>query len=290
MPVRSDLTLELREMFAGEISGLENLRHDSDGISVTTVNIKTEEAAKKIGKPVGSYVTIEIRDLSLPDDRVFERATEAVRQQLKNIIQLSDETSVLVVGLGNQNITPDSIGPKTVNKLIVTRHISKKADSGFNFSLRPVSAIAPGVLGITGLETGEVIRGVAEHVKPDLIIAVDALAARSLRRLGTTVQISDTGITPGSGVGNHRKALNEETLGVKVIAIGVPMVVDAATMAIDVLETVSGNTDERKRENEMKKLNLPEDNNLLVTPNDVDIISEQASDIIAEALNRVLHQ
>lgn len=297
MKLRSDLALELREMFAGEICGVESHKHDSDGITVTHVNITTQEAAEKIGKPIGNYVTVEIDEMAYPDDGFCERAANAVCSELKKILPISAKGSVLVVGLGNRYITPDSIGPKTVSKLTVTRHISKAMANEFSLDLRPVSAIAPGVLGVTGIETGEIVKGVVEHVKPDLIIAVDALAARKLDRLGTTLQLCNTGISPGSGVGNNRKEITQRTLGVPVIAIGVPMVADVSTLIVDVIENLpqrqseeAGNEDFREKQylSVISKLVSEEKENMIVTPNDVDIISEHASEIIATAINMAL--
>lgn len=282
MPVRTDLILETHEMFAEEIAGVESNRKDTDGITVTHVKITTPEGAEKIGRPMGNYVTVEIKNLETEDEELCKRGAKAVCDELKKMIKLSSDASVLVAGLGNQYITPDSIGPKTVGKLTVTRHITKESGNGFSFDIRPVSAVAPGVLGLTGIETSEILIGVAERVKPSLIIAVDALASRKLSRLGTTVQICDTGISPGSGVGNNRNEISEKSLGVPVIAIGVPMVVDALTLATDILESVSDG--KQKIENTV----LPEKKNMVVTPNDVDVISDQASQIIAEGINMAL--
>lgn len=303
MNIRTDLALECREMFAGEIAGVESINHDSDGISVTHVKITTPEGALKIGKPMGNYVTIEIEQMLYENEEVCERGAQAVCDELKKIINIPKNAPVLIAGLGNRYITPDSIGPKTVNKLVVTRHITNEADSGFAFNVRPVSAIAPGVLGLTGIETSEVIQGVAQRVKPALIIAVDALASRKLSRLGTTVQIADTGISPGSGVGNNRKELTQNTLGVPVIAIGVPMVVDAATLTMDAMETLSQHMNKKLCKDAEELINAfenggrefinealtKESTNMIVTPNDVDVISNQASEIIAEGINRALH-
>lgn len=300
MAIRTDLAIECREMFAEEISGVESKAHDSDGITVTHVRISTQEGARQIGKPVGNYVTIEINKMICADDEITQRGANAVSSELKKLFVGQKLDSVLVVGLGNRYITPDSIGPKTVGKITVTRHITKEAQMGFDFSVRPVSAVAPGVLGITGIETGEIVKGVVEHVKPTLVIAIDALAARKLSRLGTTVQLSDTGICPGSGVGNNRKELTERTLGVPVIAIGVPMVVDVRTLANDIMESISAFIKEKKgseqaylfcsSESSLINSALTDNNeNMVVTHNDVDMISEQASDIIAEGINIALH-
>ncbi len=301
MNVRTDLVIECREMFAEEIAGVESKSHDSDGITVTHVKITTPEGALKIGKPIGNYVTIEIQNMQTEDEELCNRGAKAVCSELKKLIKLPQDGSVLVTGLGNRFITPDSIGPKTVNKLMVTRHITKESGSGLDFDIRAVSAIAPGVLGLTGIETSEIIMGVADRVKPSLIIAVDALASRKINRLGTTVQISDTGISPGSGVGNNRNELSEKTLGIPVIAIGVPMVVDAATMTVDAIETLTEYLKENYRENisdladlfrdnsELMNIALSQNNeNMVVTPNDVDVISDQAAKIIAEGINEAL--
>ena len=282
MSIRTDLVLETREMFAEEISGVESVQKDTDGITVTHVKITTPEGAEKIGKPMGNYVTIEIQNLETEDEELCKRGANAVCEELKKMIKLAPDASVLVAGLGNQYITPDSIGPKTVSKLTVTRHITKESGMGLDFNIRPVSAVAPGVLGLTGIETSEILLGVTERVKPSLIIAVDALASRKLSRLGTTVQIADTGISPGSGVGNNRNEISEKSLGVPVIAIGVPMVVDALTLATDILETVSEKTDA------LNTFLFSEKKNMVVTPNDVDVISEQAAEIIAEGINSAL--
>lgn len=301
MKIRTDLAIECREMFAEEISGVESSYQDSDGITVTHVKITTEEGAQKIGKPIGNYVTIEIKNLNCDDDEIYERGANAVCEELKKIINIEKKAPVLVAGLGNRYITPDSIGPKTVGKVLVTRHITGEIPNEYSFSIRPVSAVSPGVLALTGIETSEAIFAISEKIKPSLIIAVDALASRNLSRLGTTVQISDTGICPGSGVGNNRKALTKETMGIPVIAIGVPMVVDALTVALDAIDTFSDYM-EKDGEKNIFKGNLKEnqrealgsvlsDNNInmIVTPNDVDVISNQASDIIAEGINRALH-
>lgn len=281
MPIRTDLALETREMFAEEISGVESRAHDSDGITVTEVKITTNEGAEKIGKPKGSYITVEIDRFLLENDDIIDRCVSAVGDELKKLLESKDLSSVLVVGLGNRYITPDSVGPKTVGKVTVTRHITGEGGAGYDFKLRPISAISPGVLGITGVETVEIVQGVKERINPSLIIAIDALAARNPQRLGNTVQLSDTGICPGSGIGNNRKELTEKTMGIPVIAIGVPMVVDAVTLALDLL----GKSDSAEGIN---PLIAEKNKNMIVTLNDVDSISEKISDIIADGINMAL--
>lgn len=282
MGIRTDLALEKREMHSEEIEGVRSEEAESEGLKITRVFITDESAAKKIGKPIGTYVTVELEDMEFENEEIISKGSKAVAHELKKMIK-NDTSSVLVAGLGNRSITPDSVGPKAVDKVFVTRHLSEiKGD--FDFDFRPVSAVAPGVLGITGIETGEILSGIAGKIKPDLIICVDALASRSLKRLGTTVQISDSGINPGSGVGNNRREISEKTFSLPVIAIGVPMVVDAATVAEDILKTAGNeNPDLIKNSLEGKS------ENMIVTPSNVDIISDQAADIISEAINIALH-
>ena len=301
MGIRTDLALELREMFADEISGVESSEKSGDGVKVTHIRVTTPEGAMRLGKPIGSYVTIEIDAMDFENDEAVKRGSDAVKNELEKLVNLKSDTSVLVVGLGNQHITPDSVGPRTAEKIFVTRHLQEIKNKEFDFEFRPVSAVAPGVLGITGIETGEIIFGIKERTKPDLIIAVDALASRSLSRLGCTVQLSDTGICPGSGVGNNRKELSEKSMGIPVIAIGIPMVVDAASVAEDTIEAVSRFAKNNGVENgAFEKLSgsdlsviwkalSEEGSNMIVTPNNVDIIAQQASDIIAEGINKTLH-
>lgn len=299
---RTDLAIECREMFAEEIAGVESNERQSDGVHVTHIKIVDEEGASKIGKPIGNYVTIEIDSMDFENDEAVKRGSEAVCEELKKLIDTQKDLSVLVVGLGNRYITPDSVGPKAADKIFVTRHLHELKEMQFDFDFRPVSAVSPGVLGLTGIETGEIVYGIKERIKPDVIIAIDALASRSLSRLGSTVQIADTGINPGSGVGNNRKELSYKSLGVKVIAIGVPMVVDAAAMVEETLEAIKANSpqnamsegmkniDEKQQFNIISEALKKEGTNMIVTPNNVDIISSQAAQIIAEGINKALHK
>ena len=304
MAIRTDLALELKEIHAKEIAGITSEEKLEDGIKITCIKVENEEGAKKIGKPVGNYITLEIDSLKYEDDELAENGAKVLSNELLKIMNIKKESTVLVVGLGNRYITPDSIGPQAVSKIFVTRHLNGIEGDGFKFDFRPVSAIAPGVLGITGIETEETVASVVGIVKPDYVIAIDALASRRLSRLGTTIQLSDTGINPGSGVGNNRKELSENSLGVKVIAIGVPMVVDASTMTSDIIENVeefvSKKSDERifnmlgalnfdEREKMIGEAINEKTENLIVTPNNVDVIAKQAALVIAEGINRALH-
>lgn len=303
MTKRTDLAIECCEMLTEEIAGIESNERIEDKVKVTHISITTAEGAERIGKPIGNYVTIEIDNIGHEDDSVLERGAKVVADELRKMINNAKCSSVFVVGLGNQYITPDSIGPNVISKLLVTRHIQNTENLLHDY--KTVSAMAPGVMGMTGIETGEIISGIKEHVKPDLIIAIDALASRKLSRLGSTVQIADTGINPGSGVGNNRKEISEKSMGVPVIAIGIPMVVDVSTVADDVIDSLNDyirihsegtlpeilcQLTEEERSLFIKEVLCDKDENMIVTPNDVDVLAKQASVIIAEGINQALHE
>lgn len=217
------------------LPGVKAREEEKNGCPVTRVDILDEAGARALGKPVGHYVTLDLTDLKNRADGAFSRSVEAVAGELSALLQdLPPNAPVLVVGLGNRAITPDAVGPAATDHTLVTRHLVEQVPEHFGH-LRPVAALAAGVLSTTGMESGELAQAVAGRLSPAAIIAVDALASRSLSRVCTTVQLSDTGIVPGSGVGNHRKALDRHTLGVPVIAVGVPTVVDGATLALDLL-------------------------------------------------------
>ena len=310
--VRTDLALEEKEKFASdniEIPGvvLEESYDEEREIRVTTVKIETENGARTMGKPVGTYITMEVPGMTDPDDGYHEEISAELMRFLKKLIR-EDETrqyAVLIVGLGNRQVTPDALGPYVVDNLAITRHMireyGKYAVDEKNVKL--VSAIIPGVMGQTGMETVEIIRGVVNETRPDLVIAIDALAARSSKRLNRTIQIADTGIHPGSGVGNNRNAINEETVGVPVLAIGVPTVVDAATIVSDSMESLikALETSEALRGvgvvlqgyhaaekyELVRELISPHLNGMFVTPKDIDDTIRRISFTISEALNNL---
>lgn len=235
---RTDLALEAHELWhgaarEGELPGVETTEHDVRGYAATVVEVRTTAAARALGKPAGTYVTLDLRPYWGHAEDAFERAAEAVGAELRALIGETEIATALVVGLGNAAMTPDAVGPQTAEHVLVTRHLMR--DAAFS-SLTAVSVLTPGVLGRTGMEAAETVRGAVRTVRPDVLIVVDALASRSLARVCTTVQLSDTGLVPGSGVGNRRRALNRASLGIPVIAVGVPTVVDAATLALDILE------------------------------------------------------
>lgn len=291
--VRTDLALEQRERFVSdqiEIPGVavEETYDDMCEVRVTTVRIETENGAAVMGKPVGNYITLEAPKMAEADESYHREISGKLMEVLEGCLpEKEDGQSILIIGLGNRNVTPDALGPLVVEHLDITRHLVKEYGK---YALggeadRLVSAVVPGVMGQTGMETVEIVRGIVEETEPDFVIAIDALAARSVRRLNRTIQIANTGIAPGSGVGNHRNAITKETVGVPVIAIGVPTVVDAATIVGDSIEEyVAKCRDEGMRENK-EHLIPPYLYGMFVTPKDIDETMERTSYTISEALN-----
>jgi spore protease len=308
--VRTDLAIEARELFknadTGDIPGVKVDVDKNEDITITRVNVEEEIGARIMGKAKGHYITLEVPRLKDNDKDLQENVSKALAVEIASLVQLNDKSVILVVGLGNWNITPDALGPKVVDHLLVTRHIKEYIPEQIDESVRSVCAVAPGVLGITGIETSEIIKGIVDRIKPDVVIAIDALASRKLERVNTTIQIADTGINPGSGVGNNRKQLSKETLGVPVIAIGVPTVVDAATMANDTIDLVidsmiEGASKDSEFYKVLKDMNrddkyklihevlYPYFGHLMVTPKEVDRLIEDISVVIADGLNVALH-
>jgi spore protease len=284
---RTDLALEARELWNESVeqeTKLEGVKAEEttrEGFPVTTVRILNEKGAEALGKPVGNYVTLELDGFFRREQDGFSRAARALAAELTALISVPEGASALVVGLGNRAITPDAIGPKVADHTMVTRHLVEQMPEHFG-AFRPVSALAAGVLGTTGVESGELVRALCEKIKPACVIAVDALASRSVKRLCRTVQIADTGIIPGSGVGNHRAALNKETLGVPVIALGVPTVVDAATIAVDLLEEAGrGDLDPSALAGVA--------DGLMVTPREIDSQVSDVAKVIGYGINLALH-
>ena len=311
--IRTDLALEEKERFESdqvEVQGvvLEEEYDKEREIRVTTVRIETENGAKTMGKPVGTYLTIEAPNLSSPDEGIHREVSEELAKYLTEVMgkiipENEHDKKVLVIGLGNRQATPDALGPYVADNLNVTRHIVK--EYGKYAALEEmncvVSAIVPGVMAQTGMETAEIIKGVVRETRPDLLIVVDALAARNSRRLNRTIQIADTGINPGSGVGNYRNAITKETIGVPVIAIGVPTVVDAVTIVNDTMENllsaletseslkgvglVLGGYSEAEKYELIKELIAPNLNSMFMTPKDIDETVKRLSYTISEGLN-----
>ncbi|MCM1136477.1 MAG: GPR endopeptidase [Clostridium sp.] len=295
--VRTDLALEVRENMeenARECRGVsveEEYKEESE-LRITRVVIETMNGAKAMGKPIGTYITLEAPAMILPDEDYHEEISRELAVQLRQIIPgIEKELSVMVVGLGNRDVTADALGPNVVDNLIVTRHMMKEyGKAAFDKKkVHIVSGLVPGVMAKTGMESQEIIVGVVEKTRPDVVIVVDALAARSTRRLNRTIQLTNTGIHPGSGVGNHRNAITEEVLGVPVIAIGVPTVVDAATIVSDAFEKMMRQAGEEPLDIQGGLMNgLGELYNMYVTGKDVDYEIKQISHIICNALNSAL--
>lgn len=292
--IRTDLALEATESFAERDTELRGVEIHEDynkekDIRTTIVKITTENGARAMGRPQGNYITIEAPDLSASDEDYHREISGEIAKHLHSLINLERETSVLVVGLGNKGITADSLGPLVVENLRMTRHIIREygLKSSGKELLHRVSGIVPGVMAQTGMETSEIIQGITAETKPDVVIAVDALAARSVRRLNRTVQITDTGIHPGSGVGNHRNGLTEDNLQVKVIGIGIPTVVDAATIVHDSMAHLLDALEEQEQKEFLEEMISPNLYSMFVTPKDVDETVKYLSFTISEGLNMV---
>ena len=298
---RLDLATEAKEALQGkenrEIPGVsEEISHFNHG-KITVINIFSELGARIMGKPIGKYITIEAPDIRLGKNLEGEISAVTARQ-IHSLLPQKD-CSVLVIGLGNNRATPDALGPKVIEYTVATRHILQNENDAL-CNLSPLCALAPGVLGITGIETAEIIKGVAERVKPDVIIAVDALAAASIQRVSTTIQITDTGINPGSGIGNKRTPLNTETMGIPVIAIGVPTVVSSSVIILETLQALENHLDTESPVlpylDEDTFLHIEQDllssfeGNMVVTPKEIDRLIENISRIIAAAIAQAVHK
>lgn len=290
--IRTDLALETKEKFEEdqvEIRGVvieENYNEEKD-IKTTVVKIETENGAKTMGRPQGIYITMEAPNLSVPDEDYHREISRELARHMKKLLPEKGELKALVVGLGNREITPDSLGPDVISNLHITRHLIQEYGTlGMGETcVHSVSGLVPGVMAQTGMETMEIIRGVVEETKPDVVIAIDALAARSVKRLNRTIQLTDTGIQPGSGVGNHRNGLSETTLGVKVIGIGVPTVVDAATIVQDAMSHLLDALEEQEKKEFLEEMITPSLHSMFMTPKDVDEAIKRLSYTISEGLN-----
>ena len=277
MNYRTDLAVEQNEILTQQ----GNARFDEEyftksGVNVTRITVSDGDESKNFGKPAGTYITAEVEPFTKSSE-LFDGRLDVIAQEISSL--LPKEGLVLVAGLGNCDITPDALGPRCIDFLISTRHIDKQLADDIGFEkIRPVAAVVPGVLGKTGIETGEMLKGIVQCVHPVSVITIDALAARNLSRLGNTIQISNAGIAPGSGVGNRRKGIDKQLLGVDVISIGVPTVVDAATLAKDVCQ----------KEIDFKTLGLDENDATIVTPCQIDLLIERAAKLIGMSINHAL--
>ena len=307
--IRTDLALEATEICEEQSTALDGVVVDTkelEDCTVTTVEIINETGSKIMNKEIGKYITLESDLMKFDDDDSREKVINYLKDELIDIFGTDQSKRTLVIGLGNWNITSDALGPRAVSKTLVTRHIFKNYNKDYDDDFSEVAALSPGVMGITGIETVEIVKSIVDKIKPDRVVAIDALASRKMDRVNATIQISTGGIAPGGGVGNKRKALDKSYLGVDVIAVGVPTVVDAATLTIDVLDLAIDNLMEVSKESSgfytmLKKLKEeekyqlikdsldPYDKNLIVTPKDIDETIENLAIIISEGLNRSLH-
>jgi spore protease len=281
---------------AGSIPGVEVLEGEAlPGVHRTRVRVISDEGEKAVGKKKGTYVTLEAPELARGDAAIDEGCAKLLAEEIKAMAGEAAQGTVLVVGLGNRMVTPDALGPAVCDSVFVSRHIHQYAPDAIDARIGNVSAIAPGVLGITGIETGEIVEGVVERMKPTLIICVDSLASQSIERIRTTIQVADTGISPGAGIGNKRKAIDRETLGVPVLAIGVPLVVFASTIAQELIEAALDKTPtdaalKERMERLLSGMSDVEGADMIVTPKEIDKVVEDLARIIADALNIALHQ
>lgn len=318
--VRTDLAVESREIaetaHGGPLPGIQEQVDEQDGIKVTRLGVLDEAASAKLGRMKGNYITIEVPGLRSQDSELQNKVAEVFADEFGSFLNklgIAEAARVLIVGLGNWNVTPDALGPLVVENVLITRHYFELTPDQVSPGYRPVSAIAPGVMGITGIESSEVVQGIVDRTKPDLIIAIDALASRSLERINTTIQIADIGIHPGSGIGNKRRGLTQEILGVPCIAIGVPTVCFASTIVNNVFDMMKIHFDQEQKEegqqapskqilglltelSEGERLGLvkevlePLGHDLIVTPKEIDEFIEDIANVIANGLNLALHK
>ena len=304
---RTDLALERRDLYnkahniENDIEGIETEEEKiDDNILVSRVKITNEKGEEAIGKKKGNYITVDVKNLKIANEEEIQKTSEVVTKELKSLLakHIAEKDSILVVGLGNIYVTPDALGPKVINEIDITRHLLEYMPEVLDKNTREVSAISPGVLGTTGIETMEILKGIVDNVKPKLVIIIDALASRNIERISSSVQLADTGIVPGAGVGNARKELTESTLGIPVIAMGIPTVVEAATIAADSLTLFIKRAQENGESNDflnklqeedkyqiIKEILAPEEYNFIVTPKEIDSLIEKMKDIVARGIN-----
>ena len=303
---RTDLALERRDIYQkanklNQIDGVESTEEEiNDNIKVSRVKITNSKGEEALGKPIGTYVTIDVKKLKMAGEEEIQKTSEVLTDELKKIVEMhvNNQEDILIVGLGNIYVTPDALGPKVINEIDVTRHIIKYLPQYVDEGTRPVSAISPGVLGTTGIETVEILKGIVENIHPKLLIVIDALASRSIERISSTIQISDTGIVPGAGVGNTREEISENSLGISVVSIGIPTFVELATLVSDGIDIFIDRLQEKAESNEyLNKLQQNDkyeevkealnvgDYNMIVTPKEIDDLIENMKDIVARGIN-----
>lgn len=303
---RTDMAVERTDLYkranniSDNINGVEVESETNKEIEISRVKILNEDGEKSLGKPIGNYITLDVKKLKLAEEERINEIAEIVADELRKVISehVTDTEDILVVGLGNLYVTPDALGPKVIPQIEVTRHILEYIPKLMPEDTRPVSAISPGVLGTTGIETMEILKGVVDNIKPKLLIVIDALASRSIERISSSIQIADTGIVPGAGVDNKRKEISQKTLGIPVIALGIPTVVDLASITNDCIDLFIENLQQKAMSNEylnklkeqdnyeeIKEALIPKDYNMIVTPKEIDVLIENMSKIVASGMN-----
>ncbi len=303
---RTDMAIERNDIYRkqnnieNQIDGIITEEEQKEDINISRVKILNEQGEKALAKPKGDYVTLDVKNIKNIDEEGIQKIAEVLGDELRKIIKkhITDTEDILVVGLGNLYVTPDALGPKVVPNIEVTRHILQYIPSAMPEDTRPVSAISPGVLGVTGIETMEILKGIVDNIKPKMLIVIDALATRSIERISSSIQIADTGIVPGAGVGNTRKEISIRTLGIPVIALGIPTVVDLASITNDCIDLFIESLQQKAMSNdylnklrekdnyeEIKEALIPKDYNMIVTPKEIDKLIENMSKIVAKGIN-----
>lgn len=306
---RTDLADERNEIYkkanniSTNVDGIEAEEDEAENIKIGRVNIVNENGEQAIGKPQGTYVTLDIKNIKTIQHEEIEKVANVLANELRNLINkhITDVDDILVVGLGNIYVTPDALGPKVVPEIEVTRHILQYMPKAMPEDTRPVSAIAPGVLGITGIETMEILKGIVDNVKPKMLIVIDALASRNIERISSSIQLSDTGIVPGAGVENTRKEISEKTLGIPVVALGIPTVVDLASITNECIRIFIEDLQQKAMSNDALNKLKDTDNyeqikealnvgkyNMIVTPKEIDELIENMKEIVALGINQAL--
>lgn len=306
---RTDLALERNDIYkkqnniTSDIDGIKVENENKENIDISRIKILDERGEKALGKPVGNYITLDIKNMKTIDEEKIEQTSESLANEIRQMINehISETEDILVVGLGNRFVTPDALGPKVVPEIEVTRHILQYMPELMPKDTRPVSAISPGVLGITGIETMEILKGIVDNIKPKMLIVIDALATRSIQRISSSIQIADTGIVPGAGVDNTRKEISQKTLGIPVLALGIPTVVDLASITNDCINLFIENLQQKAMSNdylnklkeqdnyeEIKEALIPKDYNMIVTPKEIDELIENMSKIVSSGINKAL--
>lgn len=295
MGIYTDMAVESHDYYQektrGSLQGVKLQELADNGIKTTIVDILDEVGASSLAKPIGRYITIDIPKEVDDHSKLILDCKKALTAALKMIITPDIKDDILIVGLGNEAITADALGVRATKQITATRHLFNLIPEEMQEGVRQVACLIPGVLGTTGVETMEIVRGIVDKIKPKMVIAIDSLASRKMERVASSIQVANTGLSPGSGIGNHRNKLNKETLGVPVIAIGVPTVVDAATLANDVLDLILPDEDSEERYLKISQVITPSQmGNAFVTPKEIDSQIKDLSDIISEALNSSLHE